>query len=121
MRDLVDQVSPVQGHSANGLLAIRSPPSRPHGVRAFPVARQRRSVREWNVSSEPALRRPPRTEASAAPPSGRAQEASSASRRIPLAPPASSSSEGARTLPLRFDEVFRRYAPYVGALVLKLI
>jgi RNA polymerase sigma-70 factor (ECF subfamily) len=64
------------------------------------------------VSSEPALRRPQGIEAREEAPSGRIREVLTASRaaeRVEAAPS------------LRFDEVFRRYAPYVGALVLKLI
>jgi RNA polymerase sigma-70 factor, ECF subfamily len=49
-------------------------------------------MRESNVSSEPAFLQRPRV-----------------------------ASEEAREARLRFEEVFRRYAPYVGALVLKLI
>jgi len=64
------------------------------------------------VSSEPALRRPQGTEESEAAPSGRFREAQSLSRGVERVEDAPS---------LRFDEVFRRYAPYVGALVLKLI
>jgi RNA polymerase sigma-70 factor (ECF subfamily) len=58
----------------------------------FPVARRPLCVREWNVSSERALLEHPRVAG---------EEAESAS--------------------VRFDDVFRRHAPYVGALVLKLI
>lgn len=56
------------------------------------MAHQPFSVREWNVSSEPVLLQHPRVAG---------EEAESAS--------------------IRFDEVFRSHAPYVGALVLKLI
>jgi RNA polymerase sigma-70 factor (ECF subfamily) len=73
------------------------------------------------VSSEPALRRPPGTEESEEAPSGRFREVPSASREAERAVDAPSASERADALPLCFDEVFRRYAPYVGALVLKLI
>ena len=70
--------------------------------RPFQVARPSASVREWNVSREPALRRP--------------QGALAALDQPALAP-----ADDAEALPLRFDEIFRRYAPYVGVLVLKLI
>jgi RNA polymerase sigma-70 factor (ECF subfamily) len=70
--------------------------------RPFQVAGRRFSVREWNVSREPALRR--------------AQGALVALDQRDLAPV-----DDAEALPLRFDQVFRRYAPYVGVLVLKLI
>jgi RNA polymerase sigma-70 factor, ECF subfamily len=65
------------------------------------VAQQRRTVADWDVSSERALRR-----LEAAP--GRFE-------------PVPGASEEAASLPLDFDEVFRRYAPYVGAIVLQLI
>lgn len=68
----------------------------------FQVAGGRLRVREWNVPSEPALRRPTGALAGFEP------------------SPAASSGE-LDSSPLRFDEIFRRYAPYVGVLVLKLI
>ncbi len=55
---------------------------------------------DWDVSSERALRR--------LEPAGRFE-------------PASEASDERQSLPLRFDEVFRRYAPYVGAIALQLI
>jgi len=68
------------------------------------VAPPRRTVRHWGVASGPALRVLP-----ALPGAG----ASSPERRsaAQAEPPGAAS----------FDEVFRQYAPYVGALVLKLI
>jgi RNA polymerase sigma-70 factor (ECF subfamily) len=66
------------------------------------VARQRFSVRECNVSREPALRRPEGALAA-------------------LDPRALARADDAPALPLRFDEIFRRHAAYVGVLVLKLI
>jgi RNA polymerase sigma-70 factor (ECF subfamily) len=54
-------------------------------------------------------------------PSGRAREELSASRRVDPNERGFASPPATRDLELAFDEVFRRYAPYVGALVLKLI
>jgi RNA polymerase sigma-70 factor (ECF subfamily) len=87
----------------------------------FWVARQRRAVAEWTVSSEPALRR-------RAPSADGERESSrnlrdlldKARRGGPIGPDPATSDEG-QSLPLRFDDVFRRYAPYVGAVVLQLI
>jgi RNA polymerase sigma-70 factor (ECF subfamily) len=56
------------------------------------VARQPPSVREWNVSSEPALLQHPQV-----------------------------AGEAVESATVRFEDVFRRHAPYVGALILKLI
>lgn len=78
-------------------------------------------MREWNVSREPALRRPPGVDPSEAPSSGRVRELPTPARSESAAEHARDTNERAATLPLQFDEVFRRYAPYVGALVLKLI
>jgi RNA polymerase sigma-70 factor (ECF subfamily) len=90
----------------------RSPPP-------FRVALERPSVRQWKVSSEPALQRPP--------PSG-AEETSDSLVRPRLgptqpdeAPARPATSQHAEPPSLRFEDVFRRYAPYVGALVLRLI
>jgi len=85
------------------------------------VAGQRRVVAEWRVSSEPALRR--RTEsADSERESGRNLRAllSKAARGGTLEREPATSHEG-EELPLRFDDVFRRYAPYVGGIVLQLI
>jgi RNA polymerase sigma-70 factor (ECF subfamily) len=60
--------------------------------RAFAVARHTLTVRDYPVSPKPALRRDD-----------------------------AGGERGAVLLPLEFDRVFRLYAPYVGALVLKLI
>jgi len=60
--------------------------------RAFAVARRPLSVRDCSVSPKPALR-----------------PDDAGGERAPM------------TLPLEFDRVFRLHAPYVGALVLKLI
>ena len=64
----------------------------PGRPRAFAVARGPLSVRDYAVSQKLALR-----------------------------PDDAGGEPGAVTLPLEFDRVFRLYAPYVGALVLKLI
>ena len=75
------------------------------------MARQPRTVRVSNVSSERAVRlysAGARAFSNAARDAGRADRAA--------APP-----DEPDSLPLRFDDVFRRYAPYVGALVLRLI
>jgi RNA polymerase sigma-70 factor, ECF subfamily len=74
----------------------------------------------WNVLSEPALRRPRRSVAGEETSSGVVQTRLGAPRSAePLerAPAPSAESAGHS---LRFDEVFRHHAPYVGALVLKL-
>jgi RNA polymerase sigma factor (sigma-70 family) len=86
----------------------------------FRVARVRGGVREWRVSSEPALRRRPgdeRGEQSAEEDESSAKVA----RRLRSAPEAGPSVGPGVALPLRFEDVFRQYAPYVAALVLKLI
>ena len=74
------------------------PPPRP-----FRVARQPRGVQESGVSSERAVRLI----------STGTFPTTAAHRLATPADPAS--------LPLRFDDVFRRYAPYVGALALRLL
>ncbi len=76
----------------------------PARLRPFRVARQPRSVRDSTVSSERAVRLISTGTFSTA-----------AADRL-AAPPTAPDS-----LPLRFDDVFRRYAPYVGALVLRLV
>jgi len=78
------------------------------------VASRRLVVREWNVSSEPARRRPPGADESEEESRARVRDLFSGGRGEPTG-------EGEEALPLHFDDVFRRYAPYVGALVLKLI
>jgi RNA polymerase sigma-70 factor (ECF subfamily) len=81
----------------------------------FRVARAHDGVREWLVSSDPALRRRPGDAGGA--------DADASSARVARTPKLD---EGPRfdqgaALPLRFEDVFRQYAPYVAALVLKLI
>jgi RNA polymerase sigma-70 factor (ECF subfamily) len=75
-------------------------------------------MREWLVSSESALRRRPADEQS-----GPEEDESSAqvARRMPGATLANPGLDSGTALPLRFEDVFRQYAPYVAALVLKLI
>ena len=74
---------------------------------------------EWSVSSEPALRR--RTEsADIERESGLRDLLSKTKRGDPALRDPATSNEG-EELPLSFDDVFRRYAPYVGAIVLRLI
>jgi RNA polymerase sigma-70 factor (ECF subfamily) len=82
------------------------------------VARVRAGVREWRVSSESALRRRPGDEHS-----GAEEDESSAkvARRVPSTTAANPGAAPGTSLPLRFEDVFRQYAPYVAALVLKLI
>jgi RNA polymerase sigma-70 factor, ECF subfamily len=83
------------------------------------VAGQRRVVAKWGVSSEPALRR--RVEsADSERESGFRDLLRKAGRGGPTLRNPVTSDEG-EELPLRFDDVFRRYAPYVGAVVLQLI
>lgn len=79
----------------------------PARLRPFRVARQPRSVRDSTVSSERAVRLISTGTFSTA----AADRSTTAGDH--LAAPDS--------LPLRFDDVFRRYAPYVGALVLRLV
>src|SRR6266496_977006 len=79
--------------------------------RPFRVARQPRSVRDSTVSSERAVRLISTGKISTA----AADRPTAAPDRL-VAPPTAPDS-----LPLRFDDVFRRYAPYVGALVLRLV
>lgn len=73
------------------------------------------------MPSEPALRRPQRAEPSEAESGGRVRELLSGPPRAELDERAPATADPGDALPLRFDAVFRRYAPYVGALVLKLI
>jgi RNA polymerase sigma-70 factor, ECF subfamily len=73
-------------------LAISVSASAPLALRPFTVAPDSIAMREWNVSSEPATLRHARV--------------------------AGAEMESAKVL---FDDVFRRHAAYVGALVLKLI
>jgi RNA polymerase sigma-70 factor, ECF subfamily len=70
-------------------------------------------VAHWNPVSEPALRHLRSVEEGHEKP-GQLRDLLGKARV--LAP-----TEESPTLPLRFDEVFRRYAPYVGAIVLQLI
>ena len=77
-------------------------------------------MRGWNVSSEPALRRPGRSVEGEETSSGVVQARLGAPRPPePLERPLAGN-EALTDHSLRFDEVFRRHAPYVGALVLKL-
>ncbi|HMI89601.1 MAG TPA: sigma-70 family RNA polymerase sigma factor [Polyangiaceae bacterium] len=87
----------------------------------FWVARQRRAMAEWSVSRETALRRPAES-ADGEQESGRSLRdlLSKAGRGGQLLREPATSDEG-QSLPLCFDDVFRRYAPYVGAVVLQLI
>jgi RNA polymerase sigma-70 factor (ECF subfamily) len=100
-----------QGHwedvvSANSATLWKIERSAPAARAPFRVARERGRVANWDVLSEPAL--PLRDLLS------KARPASSIERALIEA-------EEASPVPLRFDEVFRRYAPYVGAIVLQLI
>jgi RNA polymerase sigma-70 factor (ECF subfamily) len=71
---------------------------------------------DWNVSSEPALRHFQGDDDASR---GAVRELLSKARRG--GPVERSTATADLSLPLRFDEVFRRYAPYVGAIVLQLI
>jgi len=82
------------------------------------VARQRRAVAEWGVSRQPALRRRVESADSERESVRNLRDLLSKARRG--LPDPATSDEG-EALPLRFDDVFRRYAPYVGAVVLQLI
>jgi RNA polymerase sigma-70 factor, ECF subfamily len=119
-RTFADQVLTFRVHYQIGLLAISVTVPSSRRAQSLLVARQRPSVREWRVSSEQALHRPQGTEASEQAQSGRLREIESAERGGELVADPPSTDEASATS-LRFDEVFRRYAPYVGALVLKLI
>jgi RNA polymerase sigma-70 factor, ECF subfamily len=83
----------------------------PARLRPLRVARQPRSVRDSTVSSERAVRLISTGTFSTA----AADRSTTAGDR--LATPSTSPD----SLPLRFDDVFRRYASYVGALVLRLV
>ena len=82
-------------------VTIWAAPARP---RPFRVARQPRSVRDSTVSSERAVRL-----------------ISTGTFSTPAADRLAAPPTAPDSLPLRFDDVFRRYAPYVGALVLRLV
>jgi RNA polymerase sigma-70 factor (ECF subfamily) len=78
-------------------------------------------VAEWSVSRESALRRRADS-ADGERESGRnLRDLLNKARRDVPAPREPATSDEGETLPLRFDDVFRRYAPYVGAVVLQLI
>jgi RNA polymerase sigma-70 factor, ECF subfamily len=87
----------------------------------FWVARRHRIVAEWSVSREPALRRRPDSDDSERESGRNLRDLLRKSGRggPVLRDPATSDDE--QSLPLRFDDVFRRYAPYVGSVVLQLI
>jgi RNA polymerase sigma-70 factor (ECF subfamily) len=84
----------------------------------FRVASVRTGVRQWCVSSDSALRRRPGDEQN-----GTEEDESSGkvARRARSATVAKPDVDPDAGLPLRFEDVFRQYAPYVAALVLKLI
>jgi RNA polymerase sigma-70 factor, ECF subfamily len=90
-------------------------------VPPFWVARQHRAVAEWGVSSEPALRRGVESADSEREPGRNLRDLLSKVRGSGPAPRDPATSDQGDALPLRFDDVFRRYAPYVGAIVLQLI
>jgi RNA polymerase sigma-70 factor (ECF subfamily) len=99
--------------SANSATLWRIAPGVPHpSRRPFQVAPQRRSVADWNALSEPALRHLRSVDEGN-------DEPVKALRGV--LNNALAKEEQAGPLPLRFDDVFRRYAPYVGAVVLQLI
>jgi RNA polymerase sigma-70 factor (ECF subfamily) len=86
----------------------------------FPVAPDWLAMRDWNVSSEPAFRRPRGSDESAEASSTHAREHLNAVRSTQPAEPAAATNAEAQARSLRFEDVFREHAPYVGALVLKL-
>ena len=95
--------------------------SAPFGPQPFWVARSRRAVAEWSVPGEHALRRGAES-ADGERASGRnLRDLLSREPRGDRAPRDPAASDEGQSLPLRFDDVFRRHAPYVGAVVLQLI
>lgn len=74
---------------------------------------------EWSVSSESALRR--RAENADSEGEARLRDLLSQTRRRESLLQESTKPDEGDSLPLRFDDVFRRYAPYVGSIVLQLI
>jgi RNA polymerase sigma-70 factor (ECF subfamily) len=75
-------------------------------------------MRQWFVSSESAVRRPQGDEQSDA---GEDESSGKVARRVRRGLVPTPSLDPGPALPLRFEDVFRQYAPYVAALVLKLI
>jgi RNA polymerase sigma-70 factor (ECF subfamily) len=105
----------VSAHSVVRLEIARKSRSQ----KAFHLAQPRRSVSNCDLLSEPALRRLRVVHESS-------EEPDDSLRRFGNQPASSgaeehASAETTAALPLTFDEVFRRYAPYVGAIVLQLI
>jgi RNA polymerase sigma-70 factor (ECF subfamily) len=104
------------------VLAISLTASTSLRPRPFQVARERSSVRDWSVSSEPAFRRPPQpADERPLEPAGHVRSLPSSNASIGPSDDSGQDSVPADALPLSFEQLFRRYAPYVGALVLKLI
>lgn len=120
-RILFDQVLSSRVHWQIGVSAISPTLRTSLCPQPFWVARQRRVVAEWSVPGEPALRRHAES-AEGDRESGRNLRdllnkvgAGDQTRGEPA------TSDDGQLLPLHFDDVFRRYAPYVGAIVLQLI
>jgi len=108
-------------HIENGLSAIALTLWTTFDTAPFWVARQRRAVAEWSVPLEPALRRGAEP-ADGGPASGRnLRDLLSKPPGGDPAPRGPATSDEGHSLPLRFDDVFRRHAPYVGGIVLQLI
>ena len=90
------------------------------GLKSFRLAPGRTHVADWGVSSEPALRHLRASE------EGSEEQSARALRKLfdragPASPASKTIADHSEPIALRFDEVFRRYAPYVGAIVLRLI
>jgi RNA polymerase sigma-70 factor (ECF subfamily) len=99
-------------------LTVRASPR----LRPFRLAREQSGVRDFGVPSEPALRRsqPPADERSQEP-SGHVRSVAAPSAAANPGVVSDLSAAQTQALPLSFDQLFRGHAPYVGALVLKLI
>jgi RNA polymerase sigma-70 factor (ECF subfamily) len=104
----------IYGLSVIPLVALVSSPHPP----SLWVAGERGVVAEWGVASESALRR--RAESADSEGESRLRDLLGKAQRREVASSDWTSNEAA-VLPLHFDDVFRRYAPYVGAIVLQLI
>jgi RNA polymerase sigma-70 factor (ECF subfamily) len=96
-----------------------------HGLRSaswtpFRVARPVPTVANWAVLSE-ALRRIRRGEEAREVPAATLRDLLRTTRSASVTDAAPTKAENTEVLPLAFEEVFRRYAPYVGAVVLQLI
>jgi len=119
-----DQVLASQGHwqsivSANSTPLLLELGLRSASIGPFRLARRVRTVADWTVLSE-ALRRI-RGGEEAKEPAEALRDLLNATRSVSTAQRSPTKADEAEPLPLGFEEVFRRYAPYVGAVVLQLI